>query len=46
MITAEGPENSLDQIEAFIPPNDKSCYTSTVAEISSSDFNPKFVVTM
>ena len=48
MITAEGPQNSLDQIEKFILKlylNDKSCYPPTVTENGnlSSDFKPKFV---
>ena len=48
MITAEGPQNSLDQIENFVLKhylNDKSCYPPTVTENTnlSSDFKPTFV---
>ena len=48
MITAEGPQNSLDQIEKFVFKhclNDKSFYPPTVTENGnlSSDFKPKFV---
>lgn len=48
-MTAEGPQNSLDQIEEFILkyyPSDKSCYPPTIVgshnEATSTSTTPKF----